>query len=81
MERCGVGGPLKIKIQSNIFDVKHDGNNDFSINRKTFVQEQVKDSFFSRQDFDLMKPQCRKFIFKGMDIKHTFFKKITYTPQ
>ena len=75
MERCGVGGPLKIKIQSNIFDVKHDGNIDFSINRKTFLQELVKDSFFSRQDFDLMKSQCRKFILKGTDNKDILIKK------
>ena len=51
-ERCSVGAPLKIKlaehlIQSSIFDVKHDGNIDFSINQKTFVQELVKDSVFT----------------------------------
>ena len=59
------GGPLKIKIadhviQSSIFDVKHDGNIDFSINQKTFVQELVKDSVFSRQDFDLINPNLEK---------------------
>ena len=50
-------------IQSSIFDVKHDGNIDFSINQKTFVQELVKDLVFSRQDFDLIKPQSRKITF------------------
>ena len=50
-----VGGPLKIKIaehviQRSIFNVKHDGNIDFSINQKTFVQELVKDSGISRQE-------------------------------
>ena len=52
--------------QASIFDVKQNGNIDFSINQKTFVQKLVKDSFFSRQDFDLIKPQSRKITFSGM---------------
>ena len=38
-------------IQGTIFNVENDGNIDFSINRKTCVQEPVKDSVFSRRDF------------------------------
>ena len=50
-----LGGPLITEIdehliQSSIFDEKHNGNIDFSINQKTFVQEQIKDSVFSRQE-------------------------------
>ena len=65
-----VGGPLKIKIdehliQSSIFDVKHNDNIDFSINQKTFMQELVKDSVFSPQDFHPIKPQSRKFTVSG----------------
>lgn len=40
--------------------MKHDGNIDFSINQKTFVQELVEDLVFSRRDFDLMKPNLEK---------------------
>lgn len=50
-----LGSPLKIKIdehliKSSIFDVKHDGNIDFLINKKTFVQEVIQVSVFSRQE-------------------------------
>ena len=34
----------------NDFNVKHDGSIDFLINQKTFVQESIKVSFFSRQE-------------------------------
>ena len=48
-------GSLKIKmddpgIQRSLFKVKHNGSVDFSINKKTSVQELVKVSVYSRQD-------------------------------
>ena len=51
-----VGGFLKIKIdahliQGTIFNVENDGDIDFSINRKTGVQEPIKDSFFFTSGF------------------------------
>ena len=42
-------------IQSTVFHLENDGNIDFLINRKTGVQEPVKDSGFSRRDFSLRK--------------------------
>ena len=46
-------------IQSSIFNLENDGDIDFSINRKPCVQEPVKDSVFSRRDFNFIKPQSR----------------------
>ena len=40
-------------IRCNDFIAKHDGSNDFSINRKTAVNKPVKDSVFSRKDLQL----------------------------
>ena len=56
VHRYRLGGSLKIKmadggIQRSTFIVKHDGIIDFSINRKTAVQELDKVPAFSRQDF------------------------------
>ena len=53
--KCLLGGSLRIKmadggIQRSTFIVKQDGSIDFSINRKTAVQEPVKVRVFSRQD-------------------------------
>ena len=61
-------------IQRSTFIVKHFGTIDFSINQKTAVQESLKVSVFSRQDFDLMKPQSRKFTFTGLGYKATLIK-------
>ena len=58
-------------IQGSIFNVENDGSIDFLINRETAVQELC---FFSRRDFDLMKPQSRKFTFSGTGSKSTFLK-------
>ena len=46
-------------IRCNDFIAKNDGNIDFSINQKNGVQEPVKNSVFSRRDFDFIKPQSR----------------------
>ena len=54
-------------IQRSTFIIKHYGAIDFSINQKTAMQESLKFSVFSRQDFDLMKPQSRKLTFTGPD--------------
>ena len=50
-----LGGFLKLKkadhlIQGTIFNLENDGSIDFSINRKTSVQESVKVLVFSRQE-------------------------------
>ena len=58
-------------IQRSIFTVKHDGSIDFSINQKPAVQELW---FFSRQTFDLMKPQSRKFTFTDTGYNCTLIK-------
>ena len=64
VEQNGDGG-----IERSTFIVKYYGSIDFSINKKIAVQELW---LFSRQDFDSIKPQSRKFTFTAVGSKKSF---------